>query len=244
MLHIKLLLPILAVALLQDSRFAWGQSPEGKDLLKPYRQPAIERWGEAIEQLEKRDQTETAPEDAILFIGSSSVRLWQTMSTDMAPYPTIRRGYGGARFSDLAVFIDRLIAPHEYAALAIFVANDISGSDQDKTPEEVLELFQFVVSRAREHRPGRPIFFIAITPTSSRWDVWDQSRRANELIEEFCASQEDLHFIETAPYFLGDVGTPNDDLFRDDRLHLNRQGYRLWGEIIKAAIGPVLQAEN
>ncbi|MEZ6134741.1 MAG: GDSL-type esterase/lipase family protein [Pirellulaceae bacterium] len=213
------------------------------DPLVKYRAAAIERWEEDIRKLEQLDEKESDPEHAILFVGSSSIRLWETMPEDMAPWPTIRRGYGGAKLSDLAVFVERLVKPHQFDALAIFVANDISNSKNenqpDKSPEEVLELYKLIVSKVRQSHPTQPIAFIAITPTSSRFEVWNQIKRANQLIEDYCDQDETLFFIATADAYLKD-GKPNDGLFRDDKLHLNRDGYRIWGKLMREAMARIL----
>ncbi len=109
------------------------------------------------------------PADSILFMGSSSIRLWDTLARDMAPYPVIQRGYGGAKFQDLAVFAERIVDPHEFRAVVIFVANDIVGKDSDLKPEEVAALYKEVVATVREKDAESPVFLIAITPTKSRW---------------------------------------------------------------------------
>ncbi|MEZ6075925.1 MAG: hypothetical protein R3C56_09695 [Pirellulaceae bacterium] len=91
------------------------------------------------------------PNTPKLFVGSSSIVLWKDIAQDMAPYATIRRGFGGSKFSDVAVYIDRLVKPHQFDAVALFVANDISGSKTDKTPEEVLRLVDITVNKIKEH---------------------------------------------------------------------------------------------
>lgn len=217
------------------------QSQPTEDITAKYREAAIKKWEKHIADLEKLDATEQHPDNAILFIGSSSIRRWDSIAADMSPWPTIRRGYGGARFSDLAVFVDRLITPHKYEALVIFVGNDIAGKDIDKKPQEVLDLFKYVVSRSRKHLPETPIFFIQITPTSSRFDVWGEVEKMHALVKKYVASESDLHFIETAPKYLKKDGKPNDDLFVKDRLHLNEAGYRLWASIIKQSLEGVLK---
>ena len=175
-----------------------------------------------------------------MFLGSSSIRLWKTLADDMAPWPVVGRGYGGARLSDLVVFAERLLQSHDYRALVVFVANDIAGSTNDrfpdKSPEEVLELFELLVRIARQHQPERPIFFIAITPSGSRFQVWDQINRANELIRQYIDTDDQLYFIDTRQHFLTAEGLPNDELFVADRLHLNDAGYRLWSQLIKAEL--------
>ncbi len=228
---------LLAVAVAGPSGLVLAQPA---DLLAPYRAEATEKWEEAITEFEELDRSNQDPPNAVLFTGSSSIRLWETLADDLAPRNTIRRGYGGARFSDLAVFIERIVQPHKVEALVIFVANDISGSDRDKSPEDVLQLYKYVIGKVRQTHPTQPIFFIAITPTSSRFEVWPQIQRVNQLIREYSAYEDGLHFIATEDRFLGADGKPIDSLFRDDLLHLNAGGHKLWAEIIERALDDVL----
>jgi len=204
-----------------------------------YRESAQEYEG-AIQRFEQLDLSESYQSDAILFVGSSSIRLWDTIAEDMAPYPVIQRGFGGSRLSDVAWYVRRIIYPHRFRALVLFVANDISGGDSDRTPEEVSGLFEDVVDIVREKYPTTPIFWIAVTPTESRWAAWPQIRSAGELIRQVCSERENLYFIDTSQYYLRPDGRPNPTYFREDKLHLNRDGYRLWSRIIKKHLDRVL----
>lgn len=201
---------------------------------------AEKKWEKEVQKLEELDRTTRDPDNSILFIGSSSIRLWESMAEDMAPWPTIRRGYGGAKFSDLVVFTERLTKNHSYRALVVFVANDITGGDDDRTPEEVQALCKLLVTVARQHHPDKPIFFIAITPNSKRFHVWDRIDRANELIKAYTESDPKLFFIDTVKHYLNDQGKPRDELFVEDKLHQNRTGYKLWSSIIKPALAEKL----
>lgn len=210
------------------------------DPIEQYRAPAVAKWEDAIVELEKLDQQETDPEHAVLFVGSSSIRLWEDIQQDMAPYPVIRRGYGGAKFSDLAVYIDRLVKPHQFDAVVVFVANDIAGAEDDKSPEEVVRLFDYTVKRIKEHAPKSPVLLVAITPTPSRFAVWDHIQRANRLLAEYCEQHAGVSFIDTTESFLDAEKKPIAEYFVQDRLHLNRSGYTLWASIIKRALNTVL----
>lgn len=203
-------------------------------------QKDIDRFEPAIQKFEELDRTEVHREDAILFVGSSSIRLWETIAEDMAPYPVIQRGYGGAKFSDLAYFADRIISPHDYRALVIFVANDVSGRPTDKSPEETTAYFQHVLDTVRKHKPDVPVFLIEITPTESRWKVWEQIQETNTALKAAVEADPNGHFIQTAPHYLSDEGRPRSELFVQDRLHLNRDGYRLWASVIKERLDDVL----
>ena len=193
---------------------------------------AIQRWEKDIAALEARDQIESHPADSILFVGSSSIRMWNTIGTDIAPYHPIPRGYGGARFSDLAVFARRLIAPHRFQALVLFVANDVTGASEDARPEQVAGWFGHIVDIAQEVQPGAEIFCLEITPTPSRWAAWPMIRQVNRALARECAARPNVHFIPTAHAYLDAAGQPHADLFLDDRLHLNALGYRIWSAII------------
>jgi hypothetical protein len=201
---------------------------------------AAKSWESEIQQLEALDKTEADPDNAVLFIGSSSIRLWNNIADNMAPYPTIRRGYGGAKFSDLIFYTDRLVYPHDFRALVVFVANDISNTPEDKSPQEIVKLFKEVVKTVREKNPKKPIFLVEITPTNSRWEVWSETKRANDLLKKYCESTYNLYFIETAEGFLGSDGKPRAELFREDQLHLKQIGYDIWAEQIKGRLKQVL----
>jgi hypothetical protein len=209
--------------------------------LRNYREsPEVIAWETDILKFEQLDSSETYPDNSVVFAGSSSIRLWTTLVEDMAPYPVIQRGYGGAKLCDFAVYAERIIYPHQNRAIVIFIANDIHGSETDKTPREVLRLFRHVEKTIRKEFPMTPVFWIAITPTTARWEVWPQISEANRLIKEYCNRKRDLHFIATEHLFLNENGTPRDELFVDDLLHLNPEGYRVWTRAVRSELDKVL----
>jgi len=200
----------------------------------------VKGWNTDIEKFEELDRSETYPPNSILFAGSSSIRLWTTIAADMAPYNIIKRGYGGAKLSDFTVYAERIFSPHACSAIAIFVANDISGSDQDKEPEEVASLFKSLLKTIRKSHPETSVFWIAITPTPSRWKVWPEIKEANSLIEKVCNKKNNTYFIRTDFAFLNENGVPIEEYFVSDKLHLSERGYKVWNELIKSEINKVL----
>ena len=203
--------------------------------------PEVKAWEKEIAKFEEYDRTEVYPDDAILFAGSSSIKLWSTLAEDMAPYPVIQRGFGGSRLSDLAVYAERIFKPHRCRAIVIFVANDISGTDRDKSPDEVAFLFKSVLKTIRKSHPDTPVFWIEVTPTSSRWKVWSEIQRSTVLIRKVCNAQKNTYSIRTDFAFLNEDGKPRDELFVEDKLHLNAQGYSIWNNIIKKELNRVLE---
>lgn len=213
--------------------------------LKKYSElPEVKKWEGDIEKFEQLDISKSYPSDAIMFTGSSSIRLWSTLGQDMRPYNVIQRGFGGCRLSDFAVYADRILYPHECKAIVIYVANDITGSDIDKSPLEVSKLFHYTLNVIRKKFPTTPVFWISITPTGSRWAVWPEIKEANSLIKKVCETHHNTYFIDTESFFLSPSGLPKNELFVEDRLHLNSDGYALWTRIIKNELNKILTINN
>jgi hypothetical protein len=209
--------------------------------LSKYRElPEVKAWESEIEKFEQLDITKSYPSDAILFAGSSSIRMWSTIGKDMLPYNVIQRGYGGAKLSDFAVYADRIIYPHPCQAIVIFIANDIAGNDNDKSPLEVSQLFKKTLYIIRRKFEETPVFWISITPTPARWHVWPEIMEANGMIKEICESHRNTYYIDTEKYFTNASGLPRSELFLEDKLHLNPEGYAIWTGIIKNELNRVL----
>lgn len=202
-------------------------------LISAYAQhsPNAEKWQSEIRNLETLPLS--ASENTILFVGSSSVRLWESISTDMLPYQAIARGYGGAKLSDFSYYVNRIVGPHQCGAIAVFVANDITGSNEDVSPRRVLKLFKKTLKMIRKSQPEIPVFWIEITPTPARWKSWEQISRANHLIRQFCERKNNLFYVPTSHCFLNEQRLPDKSYFVSDLLHLNQEGYQLWSRCIK-----------
>ena len=202
--------------------------------------PEVRSWENDIQKFEQLDKTEKYPDDAVLFAGSSSIRLWNSLEKDMSPYNVIQRGYGCAKLSDFAVYASRIIDPHPCKAIVLFIANDITGTKEDKTPKEDALIFKTILKTIRKTHPVTPVFWIAITPTSSRLKVWPEIQKANDQIKNICDRQKNSYFIKTNFAFLNENGKPKDELFRDDKLHLTEKGYAVWTQIIRTELNNVL----
>lgn len=207
---------------------------------RKYTKEASQKWEADIVKFEQLDQREKDPANAILFVGSSSIRLWSTLKEDVAPYPVIQRGFGGSKFSDLAVYVRRIVYPHQFRAIVIFEANDITGSAADKSPGEVVKLFRNIIRNVRQKYPDQPIFLVEITPTPSRWAVWPVVKQTNQMLKESCSKMHNTYFIETASAYLNEAGEPRKELFIKDILHQNRDGYIIWGKLISNKLDEIL----
>ena len=219
-------------------------SQETPKLLQPHIESATKRWAKAIDAFDKRNAAEPDPEDGILFIGSSSIRRWESIATDMAPYATIRRGYGGAKYTDMAVFVERLVTPHQYRSLVMFVGNGVTGSSRDHSPDLIESLTRHIVSVSHNHAPDAPVFLIEITPCERRFSAWPKIRAVNARLREVALSTKNTYFISTASHYLDADGNPRSEYFVEDKLHLNDKGYKLWARLIRRRLDEMLQANH
>jgi predicted esterase len=197
----------------------------------------INRFAKEIEAFEKADQTEKHTENALLFTGSSFIRLWKTIKKDLAPSEIIHRGFGGSRIAEMAYFIPRIAFGHSMKAIYMYTgSNDLGGSASDKSPLQILECYKYIVKIIRIKYPNTPIYYIAISPNEKRWPVWDKIQETNNLIEQFSRANPNLYFIETASQLLGPDGKYQSNLHVEDKLHFNSKGYEIWTNIIKKSI--------
>lgn len=194
------------------------------------------QFEDEIRAFEAADLQKPPSENAILFVGSSSIRLWTSLAEDMAPIPVIRRGFGGASLGDCIHYVDRVVTNYEPEAIFVFCGtNDIAG-ETPKSAEEVVALYMAFVGRVWDTLPDTPIYFISISPTKSRWQHVSIVRKANQLVEQYTKTSDHLHYIDTASALLNASGEPRDELFREDQLHLTEEGYAVWTAIIRPIV--------
>ena len=194
------------------------------------------KWDKDVDKLAANNATDGG-EDFILCLGSSSFRLWSTISEDMAPYKIVNRGYGGAKYCDLAIHAPKLVEGLRFRAAMIFVGNDITGKETDKTPEEVVRLSKIVIDVVRKQRPNAPIFLIAVTPSPSRFQHWPKIIQANQSLEKLASKEANTFFVATQDKYLNQQGEPRSELFVKDMLHQNKDGYAIWSSILKDSLG-------
>lgn len=196
------------------------------------------KWEKDVAAYEAADRENPPAKGGIVFIGSSSIRMWKTLAQDFPQHHVINRGFGGSEMADSAHFADRIVLPYEPRMIVVYSGgNDIH---KGKTPEQVLAAFKDFVSKVRAKQPGTPIAYISIAGNPARWAQIDRVKAANAMIESYCQSEPNLKFIDTHSAMLGPDGLPKPDIFLPDRLHMNAEGYKLWTKII----GPLLPAPD
>jgi lysophospholipase L1-like esterase len=192
-------------------------------------------WEAEIKQFEDADRKSPPPKGAVLFIGSSSIRLWKDLARDFPNVRVLNRGFGGSQIADSTYYADRIVTPYRPRFIVLYAGdNDLASG---KTPSEVFEDYQQFVSKVGQRLPNVRIAYIAIKPSPLRWHLVSAIKAANGMIKQFTIGKKNLLFIDVFPGMLGADGKPRPELYAEDGLHLSEKGYAFWTK----AVAPYLK---
>ena len=192
------------------------------------------KWENEVAAFEAADKTNPPPQHATLFIGSSTVRMWKTLTQDFPDMTVLNRGFGGTDIEDATHFADRIIFP--YAPKQIFLRSGGNDLNAGKTPAEVFAHFKEFVATIQSKLPETEITFISLSPTLARWQQAEREKKLNSLVADFVKYKPRLKYIETYDLTLGADGKPRPEIFIGDKLHFNPDGYKLFAERIRSTL--------
>jgi len=193
------------------------------------------RFEPNIREFEERDRTNPPPPDAALFTGSSSIRLWDSLEEDFAPLSVINRGFGGAQFSDVIHFLDRIVVPYRPRVVVIYAgSHDLRRADGG--PPAVLRMFDAFRTAVHDALPETKVCYVSMKPSIKKWETIGMDREANRLVEEYCASTPLTTYIDIWTPMVREGSPPPARYFKPDRNHPSREGYRLWASVIRPYI--------
>ena len=120
----KICLIILLALILLAAGFAAGLYYYGSSLYEG----SYVQWEDEVSEIEARYEGEY-PQGDIVFYGSSSIRMWETMDKDLAPLEVLNHGFGGSSLNDAIYYADRLVFPFNPKAVVIYSGTNDMGSD-------------------------------------------------------------------------------------------------------------------
>jgi len=187
-------------------------------------------WTKEIAAFEAQDREAPPQKGGVVFVGSSSIRLWD-LSGSFPGVRAVNRGFGGSHISDSIRFVDTLVIRHSPKTVVFYAGdNDLSAG---KTPETVAADFATFVSKVRAALPETRIAFIGIKPSLQRWALISKVREANALVRKQCEADDRLAFVDVDGPMLGWDGKPRQELLVEDGLHLSPKGYELWTMLVR-----------
>jgi lysophospholipase L1-like esterase len=199
----------------------------------PTKTTALARFEPEIAAFEKWDHQNAVPKNCILFVGSSSIRFWQT--ADAFPdLPVINRGFGGSTAEDVNHFADRIVFKYKPRLIVFYAGdNDIAAG---RSAEKVFDDIENFRKQLRDRLPATRLIYLPVKPSPARWKLWPQMLKVNANLKAIAEKVDNVTYIDTATPILGPDGQPRQELFRDDGLHLNAKGYELWNKTLSPRI--------
>jgi lysophospholipase L1-like esterase len=193
------------------------------------------RWDEAIRKFEEQDAAKPPAPGGVVFVGSSSIRMWD-LKKSFPDLAAVNRGFGGSQLADAVHFAHRIVTPYKPRLVVLYAGdNDIAAG---KSPEQVVADFRRFVKTVREKSPEARIAYIAIKPSLKRWSLVEKMREANRQIAAIAERDERLHFVDIDAPMIGEDRMPRPELYARDGLHLSEEGYQVWSERLRPVLIP------
>ena len=195
------------------------------------------KWEEAIQAFEKQDTTAPVAPGGILFLGSSSIRMWD-LGKWFPDMPVTNRGFGGSEIADSLYYFDRLVVPYAPKAIVFYAGdNDVA---KGKTADRVAADYQAFAAKVFEVLPEAKLFYMPIKPSTARWRLYPEMKKANDAIKAHISTDERQVYVDIEAQMLDDKGKPRKELLLEDGLHMTDAGYQIWTDLVKPQLDALL----
>lgn len=196
-------------------------------------EPALNKWAAALKAFEDQDRITFPAPGGVVFVGSSSIRLWN-LQESFPGKNCINRGVGGATLAEVVKLIDRIVLPYQPRVVVLYAGdNDLAAK---RTPEQIRDDYRSFVNHVQGALPEAQIVWIAIKPSPKRWALREQALQANRLVRAEIARGHHQVEIDLWNAMLDETGQPRSMLYAKDQLHLSPSGYALWTERLRSYV--------
>lgn len=170
----------------------------------------------------------------VLFVGSSSFRLYIGFEEDYAGLNAVNLGFGGSQLSDVLYFFDELIEPYNPKQIIVYEGdNDLFAG---LTVEEFMNDVKAFVRMVQIRKPGTHISFLAPKPSPVRRDMLDIWQASHKALYDYAIATPHFDFIDISQPMYDLDGELKKEIWKSDSLHMNRKGYEIWAPIIRSYI--------
>lgn len=192
-----------------------------------------------IAKFKEQDTLSPPPQKSVVFVGSSSIRQWNSLEFDFPKYSVIKRGFGGSHMCDALYYINDIVTPYKPRAVVIYEGdNDLS---KKKSPDLILAQYKQFCRLIHEQYPSCPVLFIAVKASTARWDIKDNIIELNYLISDWSSEDQRIGFADVFYPMLNDRGEPDPKFLVEDGLHMTPLGYQLWTQIVTNELKRLLE---
>ena len=222
---------ILCLCLFFLSSSAWLVTAQQASVTLP--DPA--RFEKEIHAFEKTDSHQTPPAGAVLFTGSSTVKNWhKELAADFKGLTVIGRGFGGSNMNDLLHYMDKVVLKYQPRAVVVYEGdNDLK---EGLSPDQIFKNYKSFYKRLIARLPETRFYILAVKPSPDRWKHWSKAVELNIQLKTWAEAEPNIYFIDVATCLLNDQQMPRKELYARDHLHLNRDGYKRWRDVVGPAL--------
>jgi len=200
----------------------------------------ILRYQNDINKYQKENKRLSNRSCDVLFLGSSSINLWDTIYEDFAPLKLIRRSYGGATLRDMIYNYATIAKGYKPKAIVLYVENDLGSHKEGVNAVKCFDLFRIFIAKLKKEYPNTPLFVVSLKPSQHKADQLKDQLIVNTLLEQN-ATEQQYTYIDITKVMYDEEGNLRTDIFKEDNLHMNAEGYKLWTAIIKPLLTQSVQ---
>jgi lysophospholipase L1-like esterase len=189
-------------------------------------------WKE-VQALKQKDSLAFPAPGQTLFIGSSSFTMWKDAQDYFPKHKILNRAFGGSTLLDMIRFRYEVVFPYQPKQIVLYCGENDFASSDTVTVSMVVERFKTFYSLMRARYPVVPFLYVSMKPSPSRAHLMSKYKEANQLIAEFLKQDKKSAFADVYSKMLKADGSPMDDIFLQDRLHMTAKGYAIWKKILE-----------
>jgi lysophospholipase L1-like esterase len=191
-------------------------------------------FSDEIRKFEQADSLATPLlQNQIMLYGSSTVRLWDSCTLDLA-FPDLKvvnRGFGGSNCYQANLYFERVVLPHKPQFLFFYEGdNDLAGG---MTVDSVYDEFKIFIDKVRTQLPDTRLVILSVKHSPSRMAFFKQQKELNQRLRNYTRFMSRVYFLDTYSPLLGIDRKPKREFFMPDMLHMNRKGYVAWAGVVQ-----------
>jgi lysophospholipase L1-like esterase len=193
-----------------------------------------ERFRSEVDSIQEKYLNLKTKKNLIVFTGSSSIRMWDSLGYYFPGRKLINAGFGGSQMSDLLFYADRLILQYNPSQVVIYEGDNDLFSNEN--PASIAEEVERLILLINKELPKTRIILLSAKPSPSRWSKRDAYLSLNSLFKQLAEEYKYVRFVDVWTPLISASGRPDASLYLSDSLHINDMGYRLWAPKIRKAL--------
>ncbi|MCK0136075.1 GDSL-type esterase/lipase family protein [Arenibacter sp. S6351L] len=168
--------------------------------------------------------------ETIVFVGSSSIKMWEELQDMFPGHQVLNSGFGGSQASDLLIFLDSIVLRYNPKKVFIYEGdNDVAAG---KGTDEIIGNMKEIIKKVKRHNVATEIVLISTKPSIARWDLKGEYKRLNRHLRRLGKRADSVFYADVWKPMIS-KGKLKKSIFLKDGLHMNATGYRLWYDVLK-----------